>query len=379
MSTSLSPTPVFCTVATASFLSQAATLAGSLQLFHPQCSLTVLVADQVPELQFEHLQNQYAPLGLKLVPLEQLSCPPAVLERMTFYYTAFELCCALRGLLHDYIWRSTKADRWIFLDSDIFAYAPLTPLLEELDDATLLLTPHRRKSLGSAHAPYLERDLLRGGLYNAGFVGVRRCPEAERFIQWFTDRLEKYALDDPYQRTCFADQLWLNLAPHSFEGIKITRHLGANVGHWNVFDGKLEHQTQSDSFLFDGQQLLFFHFSGWDKQTPGAVSRHLRPGQELPASSQPAWDLMAAKYAQALDKQETSAPPFTYGFAQFTDGRAITPWMRRHFYELCETNSIPFDGSPFSQADYFYAKQQSVLHPSLARRVARRLKHKLKP
>lgn len=358
---------------------QAAALAAGLRLYHPQATLFTLVADQIPAAQLAQLQEQHVPSGIVLVSLEHLNCAPAVLERMTFYYTAFELCCALRGLLHDYLWRTTPASEWIFLDSDIYIYAPLAPLLEELQQATLLLTPHRRAPLDVVHAPYLERDLLRGGIFNAGFLGVRRCAEARQFIDWFTLRLEKYALDDPYQRTCFADQLWLNLALHSFENVQVTRHLGANTGHWNLFDARLEHHVAEDAFSVNGQRLLFFHFSGWDPNQPTAVSRHLRPGQELPAASQTAWNLLAARYGEVLAKQAESPSNLTYGFARFSDGREITPWMRRHFYELCDTNAVPFDGSPFAQADYFYEKQKSLLHPSLPRRVLRRLKHTLRP
>ena len=364
---------VFCTVVTAPFLQQALTLASSLRAVHPQSTLVVLLADSILPAEFARRRDEYLPRGIKLVALDELACEAALLERMTFWYSPFELCCALRGLLHEYLWRATSAAQWIFLDSDIFALAPLDDIFEQLQNATLIVTPHRRKALGSFYASGLERDLLRGGICNAGFVGVRRCEETASFISWFCARLERCALDDPFARGWFVDQLWLNLALHSFQNVQVARALGANVGHWNLFDARFEYSPQA-GFEIEGEPLLCFHFSGWNQNAPEQLSKHLQPGQELPASHQSAWLELSSRYRDALSTHADAALPRACAFSRFENGAPITPWMRRHFYDLSARETLSFSGSPFLQAEYFARAERELCNPPLWKRAARRLK-----
>jgi hypothetical protein len=57
---------------------------------------------------------------------------PAEDRARLFYYTAFELSCAVRAYLHKYVLEQTDHEEWAFLDSDISVQASLDPLFAEL-------------------------------------------------------------------------------------------------------------------------------------------------------------------------------------------------------------------------------------------------------
>ena len=61
---------------------------------------------------------------------------------MSFYYSPFELSCALRGMLHEYVLHRTAASAWLFLDSDILVCASLKPIFDQLAGTSILLNPH---------------------------------------------------------------------------------------------------------------------------------------------------------------------------------------------------------------------------------------------
>ena len=177
-----------CTVITKSYLPYARTLASSLAEHNPDVDLYVLLADKVDGY-FDPALEPF-----KFIYLEDLSDTQTV-EQMCFYYTPFELCCALRGFIHEYMFEQTNAQKWLFLDSDIMIFNSLDVIFEQLENSSILLTPHRIVPLPIAHVGY-EINFLKNGLYNAGFLGLQRTNISQKFISWFKDRLKSFSFND---------------------------------------------------------------------------------------------------------------------------------------------------------------------------------------
>ena len=204
---------IVCTIITKSYIPYARTLASTLGEHNPNSKLFVLLADRVDGY-FEPSGEPFHLIHLEYLPEQQ------VVEKMCFYYTPFELCCALRGMLHEYMFEQTSAQSWLFLDSDIMVFNSLDSVFEQLEQTSILLNPHCTTPVNRKYVEPHERDLLRSGLYNAGFLGLRRTNEARAFISWFKERLASYCFHDydHYNggiagRGFFVDQLWLNLVP----------------------------------------------------------------------------------------------------------------------------------------------------------------------
>lgn len=338
---------VVCTIVTKSHLAYARTLAASLSEHHPESTLYVLLADQVDGY-FDPALEPF-----KLIQLEDLP-EQETIEKMCFYYTPFELCCALRGFLHEYILHNTDAESWIFLDSDILVCHSLEKIFYHLSSVSILLTPHGRIPVSAQAANPHETNFLRSGISNAGFLGLRRTKETHKFITWFKERLIYYCFNDPVvgdPRGLFVDQLWLNLTFSYFRGVDFLAEPGANLGHWNLWEKKLG--TAYDGKITVNQvPLLFVHFSGWDISNPGAVSRYslLYPEQPVPV-----WQQLAETYREKLllNGFETTSE-YPYAFDYFENGDRIDPTMRRAYYNEVMGGIAP-ETSPFKRADYFQA------------------------
>jgi hypothetical protein len=333
-----------CTIITKSYLPYARTLASSLAKYNPNVNLYVLLADRVDDYFDPSLEP------FKFIYLEDLSDPNTI-EQMCFYYTPFELCCGLRGLLHEYMFEKTDAQKWLFLDSDIMVCNPLTVVFNQLEKSSILLTPHI--SIATADNNYADPNCeityLKSGLYNAGFLGLRRTDISRKFVSWFKDRLKSFSFHDyasknNISRGLFVDQLWLNLVPLYFKEVEFCLEPGANLGHWNIFD-RLFDKDNLGNITVDGKPLLFIHFSGWDIQNIDKVSKYTSVSykEKTPSS----WSEISRLYKDCLighGYEDFASHPYAFNF--FQNREFITPEMRHKYYDLIKSEQIDF--SPFS-------------------------------
>ena len=340
---------IVCTIVTKSYLQYARVLATSLVEHNPNARLLVLLTDRVDDC-FDPATEPF-----DLIRLEDLA-DQATIEQMCFYYTAYELCCALRGLLHEYILNQTTAQSWIFLDSDIMVCHSLQPIFQQLEQTAILLHPHSTTpaSIQTARPP--ELDLLRGGIYNAGFLGLSRSESAAAFINWWKERLSKFCFNEDT-----VDQIWLNLVPLYFQNVDLLVHPGANLGHWNLHNRTLG-KDASGNFTANGEPLLFVHFSGWDLANPADVSKHttLYAGQEIPL-----WTELGLRYRDhLLSHGDATVRQFPYAFNYFQTGERITPKMRRAYYHQVFQGET-LGGSPFAN----FAQLELMSRPTALERV----------
>lgn len=345
------PERLFCTVITKSYLAYARTLAETLNEHHPESKLYVLIVDLIDDY-FQPEAESFEVIRLEELPDQK------TIEQMCFYYTPMELCCALRGALHEYIIERTSADSWIFLDCDILVCSSLEPLFEALSETSILLTPHCSVPLPIEDAEQ-ELSILTHGLVNAGFLGLRRTEQTRKFLAWWKERLIYYSFVDPPlgdPRGLSGDQLWLNFVLLYFLDFKFVRHPGANIGHWNFYERKFDYDSLG-RVVVNQHPVLFLHFSGWDINNPEYVSKHSPLYPEKATSS---WTELAKLYREKLLKngyEETQQFPYT--FATFSDRTPITQAIRRGYYDELK-QGIAVTGSPFDQPEYFLSKRYSL-------------------
>ncbi|WP_414542645.1 hypothetical protein [Nostoc sp. CCY0012] len=336
---------IACTIITKNYLAYARALATSLTKHNPDIKLYVLLADRVDEY-FDPAQEPF-----ELIKLEDLPDQPTV-KRMCFYYTPFELCCALRGILHQFIYEKKLADLWLFLDSDILIYSSLEEIFQQLETTSILLNPHLVAPINHPNYEVLEVRLLGSGVYNAGFLGIRRTDEAGKFIEWFNQRLNQYAFQRRGEgeiNLLFVDQLWLNLAPSLFKEVTLLVHPGANVGYWSLISHPI--YKKDNNYFINDKPVLFIHFTGWNISQPSIASRYLPTEKNTSI-----WEEIGNNYKKLLLQcgyEEYKKYP--YVFNSFNNGKKITPEMRYLYYELINKFSKDFqimNTDPFKNYDY---------------------------
>jgi lipopolysaccharide biosynthesis glycosyltransferase len=159
----------------------------------------------------------------------------------------------------------------IYLDADMMVHDSLAPIEVLLKDHSILITPHITKPFPDDALRPAEKDILKTGMYNAGFFAVRNDAAGNALINWWKDRMVDQGYEKP-QEGYNCDQNWLNFAPLYFEKVKNVDHPGCNVAYWNFHEKHIE--KRGEKFYVNNEPLLIFHYSGYSIKHPGMISRH---------------------------------------------------------------------------------------------------------
>lgn len=278
----------FAAIATSSHVHAAAVLADSLAR-HASAHHRVLLWVDAPE---DSPRGDVASLlGFDEVLLPREILEPATFAAMRERYAVGELCFALKPVLMRHLLRENDV---VYLDTDILVCAPIDAWLDAHRNAPVLLTPHLLEPLPEdGHWPR-DVTILAVGAFNLGFVAVRRSEEAVRFLDWWAEREREYGYLDP-TGGLGADQKWCDLVPALFPDAVAVRSRGANVGYWNLPARPLT--LVEGEWRAGGEQLLFYHFSGFDPARPNELSRHQ---DRLDVAAQPALAQLLRTYAGLL-------------------------------------------------------------------------------
>ena len=189
-------------------------------------------------------------------------------RRAHFYakYNIIEYCTAIKPFCFNYLLKNLQnEDLIVYLDPDIYVYHDFAPLLA-LENKIIFLTPH---TLHISTSPE-EIDELREfrfmqvGVFNLGFLGLRKSDETAKFISWWEAHLEEHCKID-YSKGLFVDQKWMDLVPCLFEGVEILKQRGLNIAYWNI-------QNRNIKEL----QVYFIHFSAKSNLTKyKSLEKHL--------------------------------------------------------------------------------------------------------
>lgn len=317
---------------TSNYIPKARVLARSVKQYAPQARFHLLLCDRPPP-DFDLSREDFD----ELIRLDEL--PVENRAAWIYQHNVVELCTAVKGLGFLEIFRRSDADRVVFLDPDVVLFSDLDDIDRMLDRHSLLLTPHQTEPEANRSA-VLDNEVssLKHGVFNLGFLAVRRCPEGMRFVNWWNDRLRDFCYDDRGQGL-FTDQKWVDLAPAFFPDLGIVRGPQFNVSTWNINQRRLEGDLQN-GIRVNGEPLCFYHFSGLD-------SGALKVMMEVYGDANPLLGEMRAWYlaqCDAMGQRELGSVPCIYEF--YSNGERITPAQRllyRYREELAQTFPDPFD------------------------------------
>jgi hypothetical protein len=255
------------TTTSLSHLYKVKTFTDSVAAFDPDVRLYVVLVEEIGR-EREAAVARLIPEAHFLYPKD---LPPQELASINPAYNYLEACCAYRPFFGELLFEAYGVERLIYMDSDMLQYASLQPAFEELLLTNFILTPHN-----NAPAPLSEvaneQGMLRCGIYNAGFIGMRRGEECKRFLAWWKDRMRQYCIMDASQGF-YLDQIWLNMVPVYYKKVKVEKDPGYNVAYWNLFQRQVE--KQGDTLQVDGNKLRFFHYSGLIEEDAHNISRHM--------------------------------------------------------------------------------------------------------
>jgi hypothetical protein len=242
-----------CTIASFNYLPQIRTFAHSFKKNNPDIYIFVLLVD-----------DSSAPMDFSTEPFEVILAKDLNLEDfllIAFKFNIIELNTALKPSFIKFLFNKKNVDKLLYFDPDIFVFAPLDSLFDELDRHPTLLTPHIL-SPGTAGAILPYTAFLRFGVFNLGFIGMRLTQETSRLLDWWEHQCLYFGNIDVTEGI-FVDQKWINLFPCFSGNVRILRLPGCNMAYWNLHERKLSKSV--DGWLVnDSSRLMFFHFSNLD-------------------------------------------------------------------------------------------------------------------
>ena len=278
------------------FLAHAKTLGDSFLLHNPGTRFVIGLVDR------RRGDIDYDSLGaFEILPVEDIAAP--CFEDMWHRYNTLELITSLKPFYFEYLFWQSRPDAVLYFDSDCELYASCQSVFEELGDGTILLTPHaltpKADDGRDEDGPgLLEAVFLNYGVYNLGFLAVADRPGRAEFLRWWKARTARLCYIRP-SSGLFVDQLWINLAPVFFAGVRVSGHPGLNMAYWNLHERTLTQQPNGNVMVNDTDPLVFFHFSSLDPRLPEAISRWQ---DRFTLQTRPDLDALFCGYAERLLK-----------------------------------------------------------------------------
>ena len=261
-----SPPLVAFTIAARNYIPYAKLLYASLRAHHPELRFFLALADAADGI-------DRASLDFDIIDLAALRDTRvwAMAER----YNITEFCTAIKPLVFLTLMARFPGEEIYYFDPDISVVSPLIELRQAfVDGAQLVLTPH---ALVPSARPDLFADetMLRYGIYNLGFLGLRATGETRALMQWWADKLETQCVID-VAHGLFVDQKWADLFPALLPGVHVLRHPGYNVAYWNLLQRPVRFDVADATWRAGDAPLRFIHFSGHDVTRPEIFSTHAR-------------------------------------------------------------------------------------------------------
>jgi hypothetical protein len=208
-------------------------------------------------------------LGCDVVEVDKLEIDS--FKQMVKNYTIIELLTSVKPFYIEWLFNQhANVEHIVYFDPDIMIFQPLTKLEESLQHYDIILTPHFTSPVNDHYLP-TELHVMQTGVFNLGFLAVRRSENSFNMLHWWQSRLKDQCIID-LSRGLFVDQLWANLIPAYFDKVLIEKYPGYNMAHWNLHERFLS--KENGTYLVNGQPLVFYHFSHYSPAQPGSIAAH---------------------------------------------------------------------------------------------------------
>jgi hypothetical protein len=251
------------TICSNNYLAKALVTAETFKAKHPDYLFFIFLVDMfIAEVSYENFDD------LKVIAIKDVV---ANIEELAEKYNIIELNTAVKPSVFTFLFNNYDFSHILFLDPDLMIFDRFNEV-EDLfykEGFSIIITPHGCSPIDDGRVPS-EIDLSMYGLYNLGFLALKKSLETERFLDFWHNRLMKYCYIN-VERGMFTDQLWVNYAPIYFDGVLIFKHLGYNVANWNLYERQIERIDE----VYKVNRIIklkFFHFSHYKFENPYIIS-----------------------------------------------------------------------------------------------------------
>jgi hypothetical protein len=252
------------TICSNNYLAQAKTLGDTLIKHNPDYLFIIGLCDRKNSQIDYSVFSNYQIIEVENIGIENF---PDMVSR----YTVIELNTSSKPFFFDYLLgKYENAETILYLDPDIAIFDKLTVIEDKFKNNSILLTPHIYTPIEIDGKLPSENIFTNNGIYNLGFIGLKRNQDTLNLLSWWKNRLTINCYDKTGEGI-FVDQLPMNFAPLFFKNVHIFRNFGLNMAPWNLHERKLTNDGRN--YLVNGRYpLIFYHFSNYNPLFPEKLS-----------------------------------------------------------------------------------------------------------
>ncbi len=164
-----------------------------------------------------------------------------------------EYCWTCASSLMQYIMLGfPDIDELTYLDSDIFFFSDPRQIFDEMDGASIGITPHRFNENTPKH-------VLNNGQFNVGIVVARNDEVGRQCIGRWAAQVREWCYDRREHEHQCGDQKYLDEWPIFYwDSLKILKHPGINLGPWAI--ANFEISMPERRIYVDDHRLIAYHF-----------------------------------------------------------------------------------------------------------------------
>lgn len=160
-------------------------------------------------------------------------------------------------------------DHVVIIGADCVLYSRMTELASCLKTNDAIIVPHAVHPVDDRN--YMAQ-IYRTGHANADLMAFKNTENGKNMLRWLISVTEG---NEP-ERGIFYEQTWLSSLPFLFEGVRILRHPGYNVGYWDIRERMVSFNDLWRVLDEHGtfRMIRMVQFSGYEKGNAHRMSKY---------------------------------------------------------------------------------------------------------
>lgn len=341
------------TICAKNYIGLALALGQSIKEHNDDVDFLIFVADEFT--QEEQLDDLPANI---IIAKDALGIPIEQWNQMSFKYDLTEFCTSIKPSCFKHIFEQFEPGACIYFDPDILVFNSLNTIYDKLEKYSIIATPHITTMQSVYTGKLDERKLLYSGMFNLGFLALKRDENAKEMLDWWEIRLEDRCFQNMMENY-FTDQKWMDFLPSFFPTQLLVSHdLGLNVAPWNFYEREI---VKVDSTYFVKNRienneniifpLSFVHFSGYNYKA--LINGEIIQGNIKNFEGYEDYKEIFEKYANFIKQSDFSKYiKLGYSYNYFSNQVSISSVYRKLFRRLHEDKKII--SNPFDANNSFY-------------------------
>ncbi len=341
------------TICAKNYIGLAQVLEESIKKYNPEIDFYIFIADEInPNDVITDLPENV------FVTRNAVGFSDEKWNQMAFKYDLTEFCTSIKPSCFKFLFDKFQPDTCIYFDPDILVFNSLNTILSGLENHSIIVTPHITTIEENYTGDLPESGLMYTGMFNLGFLALKRNDTSRKMLNWWEKRLEDRCFQNKME-SYFTDQKWMDFLPSLFSSeLLISFDLGLNFAPWNFYEREIvvdnnvlyvkNRINQHNSKL---TPLTFVHFSGFNYSS--LISNEIAQGNIAGLKIYADVEKILNQYSVVLQKSSfLNFIKLTYSYGYFSDGTLISRTYRKLFRRLFEDGEI--NSNPFDSHGEFY-------------------------